>query len=211
MLDFEHARQQMVDRQLVARGIRDEAVLSAMQTVPRERFVAPGMEEFAYEDGPLAIGEGQTISQPYVVAYMIELAQISAGERVLEVGAGSGYAAAIISRIAGQVIAIERHAVLAQKAGQSLSALGYDNVEIVAGDGSRGYRQEAPFDAIIVSAGGSAVPMALKEQLALGGRLVMPVGRGGAIQRLLRLTKTAADRFDEDDFGGVMFVPLVAG
>src|SRR3954467_3215174 len=176
MLDLTRARARMVDVQISRRGVRDRSVLDAMRRVPREAFVQPGFEEFAYEDGPLPIAEGQTISQPYIVALMIEAAEVKPGTSVLEVGAGSGYAAAVMSQIADRVYAIERHPSLGEAARQRFEKLGYDNIELRVGDGTRGWPEAAPLDAILVSAGGPEVPQALKEQLALGGRLVIPVG-----------------------------------
>src|SRR5688572_17835385 len=163
MVDYQRMRDHMAEIHIRRRGIRDEHVLNAMRAVPRERFVAEGMAEFAYEDAPLRIEEGQTISQPYIVAAMIEAAELRAGDRVLEVGAGSGYAAAVMGQIAERVYAIERHEPLAASARQRLADLGYDNVEVLAGDGTRGLPDQAPFDAIVVAAGGPAVPEALKE------------------------------------------------
>lgn len=207
-MDFSAERDRMVVRQIAARGVRDRAVLDAMREVPRERFVDADFASDAYCDTPLPIGAEQTISQPYIVAAMIEAAALSPASRVLEIGAGSGYAAAVISRIAAQVFAIERHAALADRAAATLAALGYTNVRIRTGDGCAGWPEEAPFDAIIVSAGAAAVPAALREQLAVGGRLVIPVDARFE-QRLLRITRIDADRFDEADLGGVRFVPLV--
>ena len=198
----------MVERQIRRRGIDDPALLAAFRDVPRERFVPENMREFAYEDGPLPIGEGQTISQPYIVALMIDAADISAGDRVLEVGAGSGYAAAVMSRIAGEVFAIERHQPLAAAAQRRLLELGYDNVAIIAGDGSGGLPDKAPFDAILVAAGGDKVPEPLKRQLAAGGRLVIPVG-GEGVQSLLCVTRTGENEWTEQSLGGVRFVPLI--
>src|SRR6056297_1061024 len=146
------ARDRMVERQIARRGVRDRHVLEAMRTVPREAFVDPGMEEFAYEDGPLPIGEGQTISQPYIVALMIEAAEVRPGDRVLELGAGSGYAAAVLSRIAESVHAIERHEGLTKTAEARLARLGYENVTLHTGDGTTGWAEAAPFDAILVAA-----------------------------------------------------------
>ena len=195
MLDLSRARNRMVDMQIARRGVRDPRVLEAMRQVPREAFVEPGFEEFAYEDGPLPIGEGQTISQPYIVALMIEAAEVKPGDRVLEVGAGSGYAAAVMSRIADRVYAIERHRLVGAKPrGERFRKLGYDNVELRVGDGTQGWPEAAPFDAILVAAGGPEVPAALKEQLAIGGRLVMPVGDEERRQTLLKLTRTGRQR-----------------
>ncbi|WP_277667599.1 protein-L-isoaspartate(D-aspartate) O-methyltransferase [Novosphingobium lindaniclasticum] len=208
MGDLAKQRDRMVDVQLARRGIRDEAVLAAMREVPRERFVSEGMEEFAYDDAPLPIDAGQTISQPYIVAAMIEAAEIEPGDRVLEVGAGSGYAAAVISRIAKDVFAIERHEVLGHAARKRLEGLGYCNVELRIGDGTLGLPDEAPFDAILVSAGGPEVPRALKEQLKVGGGLVVPVGDAGE-QSLCKITRTGTGSYAEEDLGEVRFVPLI--
>lgn len=209
MFDFAYARQLMVDRQLIRRGIADERVLEGMRSVPREKFVDPGMEEFAYEDSPLGIGEGQTISQPYIVARMIEAAEVEASDRVLEVGTGSGYAAAVLSRVGRQVFTIERRRTLGERARERLEALGYSNVSVRIGDGSQGWPDRAPFDAILVAAGGPAIPMVLQEQLEIGGRLIMPVGHKGEYQRLVRITRLSASRYEEEDLGGVLFVPLI--
>ena len=208
MVSTESLRTAMVERQLKARGIRDPRVLAAMAQVPRECFVAEKLRKFAYDDGPLPIGEGQTISQPYIVALMIEAARIAPGDRVLEVGAGSGYAAAVLSRIAGEVHAIERHASLADSAQARLRALGYDNVAISTGDGSGGLPDKAPFEAILVAAGSDNVPDPLRRQLAVGGRLVVPVG-GAGLQSLLCVTRTGEGSWTENDLGGVRFVPLI--
>jgi protein-L-isoaspartate(D-aspartate) O-methyltransferase len=209
MLDLSRARDRMVDVQISRRGIRDRHVLDAMRDVPREAFVEPGLEEFAYEDGPLPIGQGQTISQPYIVALMIEAAEVKPGDRVLEVGAGSGYAAAVMSRIAAQVHAIERHPALGEAARRRFATLGYRNVELRVGDGTKGWPEAAPFDAILVAAGGPAVPPALTEQLAVGGRLVIPVGEEERQQTLLKITRRSEAEYEEEDLGAVMFVPLI--
>ncbi|MCA1660642.1 MAG: protein-L-isoaspartate(D-aspartate) O-methyltransferase [Novosphingobium sp.] len=201
-------REAMVERHLAARGIRDPGILAAFREVPREDFVPENLREFAYDDGPLPIGEGQTISQPYIVAAMIEAAEIARGDVVLEVGGGSGYAAALISRIADRVFAIERHKPLADAAELRLARLGYDNVTIIAADGSGGLPDEAPFDAILVAARGPEVPEALKRQLKVGGHLVIPVG-GEDVQKLCRITRTGEDRWDSSDLGAVRFVPLI--
>ena len=199
----------MVEVQIARRGIRDSRLLAAMRRVPREAFVQPGFEEFAYEDGPLPIGEGQTISQPYIVALMIEAAELQPGDRVLEVGAGSGYAAALMSRIADRVYAIERYPTLGEAARRHFSDLGYDNIELRVGDGTLGWPEAAPFDAILVAAGGPGVPPALKRQLRVGGRLVIPVGSEERRQELLKISRRSETAFEEEDLGGVMFVPLV--
>lgn len=209
MTDQAEARDRMVERQVARRGVRDDQVLEAMREVPREAFVPEGLQEFAYDDAPLPIEAGQTISQPYVVGLMIEAARLRPGDRVLEVGAGSGYAAAVLSRIADRVFAIERHEALTELARARLERLGYDNVELRTGDGTRGWAEAGPFDAILAAAGGPAVPQALKEQLDLGGRLVMPVGDEQDGQRLIRVTRISASHFEEDDLGGVRFVPLI--
>ncbi|WP_126172126.1 protein-L-isoaspartate(D-aspartate) O-methyltransferase [Altericroceibacterium xinjiangense] len=208
MTDPKQLRERMVSRHLEARGIRNPDVLAAMREVPRERFVPEAMAEFAYEDGPLPIGEEQTISQPYIVALMIEAADVSPGDRVLEVGAGSGYAAAILSLIADEVFAIERHESLAREAQRRLLELGYTNAVVMAGDGSGGMPEQAPFDAILVAAGGDEVPEPLKAQLAIGGKLIVPVG-GEDMQSLCCITRTGENEWTEHDLGRVRFVPLI--
>src|SRR3954463_6148920 len=160
--DLSGARDRMVNVQIARRGVRDPLVLEAMRRVPREVFVEPGYEEFAYEDAPLPIGEGQTISQPYIVALMIEAAGMKPGDRVLEVGAGSGYAAAVLGQIADRVYAIERHPSLGEAACQRFRRLGYDNIDLRVGDGTKGWPEAGPFDAILVAAGGPQVPPALR-------------------------------------------------
>ena len=198
----------MVDRHLRARGISDPLVLTAMEQVPREAFISAPLQEFAYEDSAFPIEAGQTISQPYIVARMLELAALNPDDTVLEVSAGSGYAAAVTSHIVSRVHAIERHKLLAEQARDRLTRLGYSNAEIICADGTLGLPDQAPFDAIIVSAGGPQVPETLKQQLAVGGRLVIPVGRGRN-QALLRVRRLDEDEFDEEDFGAVAFVPLI--
>jgi protein-L-isoaspartate(D-aspartate) O-methyltransferase len=209
-LEDRHARDRaiMVAHHLEARGIADPLVLAAMGEVPREAFVSGPLKEFAYEDSALPIEAGQTISQPYIVARMIELLELAPGDKVLEVGAGSGYAAAVMSRIGGKVYAIERHKELADLAGRRLKVLGYANVEIICADGTRGLPEQAPFDAILVSAGGPKVPETLKQQLAIGGRLVIPVGRD-IHQTLLLVRRVNKDEFEQEDYGAVTFVPLI--
>jgi protein-L-isoaspartate(D-aspartate) O-methyltransferase len=207
--DLAARRRAMVDLQIHARGIREPALLAAMREVPRHEFVVAAFRDDAYEDTPLPIEERQTISQPYIVALMLEAARVGAADRVLEVGAGSGYASAVASRLAAHVDAIERHPRLVALARERLARLGYANVDVHGGDGSVGWPQGAPYDAIVVSAAGPRVPDALRAQLARGGRLVMPVGGEHATQRLVRVVRADDDRFDQTDLGGVMFVPLV--
>jgi protein-L-isoaspartate(D-aspartate) O-methyltransferase len=200
-------RHKMVDRQLAGRGIKDERVLEAMGRVPREAFLPADLAEFAYDDNPLPIAEGQTISQPYIVALMIEAARIEPGSRVLEVGTGSGYAAAILAELASDVVTIERHEALAEGAAEVLARLGYSNVEVMEGDGSTGVADRAPYDAILVAAAAPAAPESLKSQLAEGGRLVVPVSIEGS-EELLVFTRRGDD-FKEERLGAVRFVPLV--
>ncbi|HVY80266.1 MAG TPA: protein-L-isoaspartate(D-aspartate) O-methyltransferase [Steroidobacteraceae bacterium] len=209
MKDLSTARQRMVETQIARRGVRNPRVLEAMATVPREAFVAPEVAEFAYEDAPLPIGAGQTISQPYVVALMIDAAEIEPGERVLEVGTGSGYAAAVMSRIAAEVYTIERHESLACAAAQRLAALTYDNVHVRTGDGTQGWPENAPFDAILVAAAAPQVPGTLKAQLAIGGRLIIPVGTAPGMQTLRKITRVGEGAYEDDTLGGVAFVPLI--
>jgi protein-L-isoaspartate(D-aspartate) O-methyltransferase len=209
MFDLATDRDRMVDRQLARRGLRDRYVLAAMRQVPREIFVPESLREFAYEDSALPIEAGQTISQPYIVALMIAAAEIQPGDRVLEIGAGSGYAAAVMSRIAERVYAIERIDELTRLAAERLNRLGYDNVELRTGDGTRGWPEAAPFDAILAAAGGPAIPQTLKKQLDVGGRLVMPVGETPRDQRLIKVTRTSAVDFEQADLGRVAFVPLI--
>jgi protein-L-isoaspartate(D-aspartate) O-methyltransferase len=205
----EEQREAMVARQLAGRGINDPAVLAAMRAVPREVFVSEDHANFAYDDGPLPILEGQTISQPYVVALMIQELQIASGDRVLEIGTGSGYAAAIISRIAIQVYTVERLESLATFARQNLDTLGYDNVHVHHADGTLGWREHAPYDAIVVAAGGPEVPEALKDQLAIGGRLIMPVGSEQRAQRLIKVIRKTEEEYERHTLSHVRFVPLI--
>lgn len=196
-------------RLIAERGIADADVLAAMNVVPREEFVPDHARALAYQDRPLPIGAGQTISQPFIVARMLEALDLASGDRVLEVGAGCGYAAALMSRIVARVHAIERHDALSQSAKQVLSRLGFSNVEWRTGDGTRGWPEAAPFDAILVSAGGPAIPQALKQQLEIGGHLVMPVGERPHLQRLMQVQRVDATHFIEKDLGAVVFVPLI--
>lgn len=206
MDDWADKRRAMVENQIAARGVRDPAILEAMRTVPREAFVSAALRPYAYNDAPLRIEEGQTISQPYIVALMVKALRLRSSDRVLEVGAGSGYAAAVLASVARRVFAVERHEALANAARERLAALGCA-VELRIGDGTAGWPEEAPFDAILVSAGG-AVPPALKRQLAIGGRLVIPAGEG-RVQQLTRFTRTAEKEWEEEALGAVQFVPLV--
>jgi protein-L-isoaspartate(D-aspartate) O-methyltransferase len=199
----------MVMRQVEARGIRAPRVLATMRAVPREAFLADAFAEFAYEDAPLPIDEEQTISQPYIVALMTEALGLAGGERVLEIGTGSGYAAAVLAEIAGEVFTVERIAALAQKASSALARLGYANVHVREGDGSLGWAEHAPYDAIVVAAGGPDVPEALKAQLRIGGRLVIPVGADRSVQELVRVTRISQDQWQREDLADVRFVPLI--
>jgi protein-L-isoaspartate(D-aspartate) O-methyltransferase len=209
MADFAAEREKMVRQQIAGRGIEGARLLDAFRAVPRELFVPEGVREFAYEDGPLPIEAGQTISQPYIVALMIEAAGIAPGDRVLEIGAGSGYAAAVMSRVASEVIGVERHAELAGLARERMERLGYGNVRIIEGDGTAGLPAEAPFEAILCAASGSHVPEALRRQLAIGGILVMPVGEPEAVQNLIKVTRRGEEDFEREDLGPVRFVPLI--
>jgi protein-L-isoaspartate(D-aspartate) O-methyltransferase len=209
MPDFADLRERMIRRQIESRGIADPRILEAFRAVPREAFVSASYAEAAYEDRPLPIEAGQTISQPYIVALMIEAAEIGHGDRVLEVGAGSGYAAAVMSRMADTVIGIERQHNLVQVARERLDRLGFHNVRIVEGDGTRGCPEEAPFDAILAAASGSHVPNSLVDQLAPGGRLVMPIGSPNWAQHLVKVTKAEDGSLQQSDLGEVRFVPLI--
>jgi len=209
MNDFSTLRKLMVEQQLLPMGIYDQAVLAAMAAVPREEFVPPDMRTRAYEDGPLSIGQGQTISQPFIVAYMAQVLELKRTDRVLEIGTGSGYAAAVVSRIAAEVHSIERLPRLAESARVRLEGLGYLNIHLHVGDGSLGLPGHAPYDAIVVTAGAPWVPEALKQQLSLGGRLVLPVGKHLDLQELVRVRRTGAHGYSTERLMGVRFVPLV--
>jgi protein-L-isoaspartate(D-aspartate) O-methyltransferase len=206
---FDLLRREMVANNIAARGVRDELVLAAMREVPRELFLPEKLREFAYEDSPLPIAGDQTISQPYIVAFMAEALRLEGGEKVLEIGAGSGYAAAVISEIAADVYTVERLGQLAEQAAARLADLGYGNVHVLHGDGTRGWPEHAPYDAIVVAAGGPQVPESLKEQLKIGGRLVIPVGADQRTQELVRITRISKDEYRSEDIADVRFVPLI--
>ncbi|MFM7294003.1 MAG: protein-L-isoaspartate(D-aspartate) O-methyltransferase, partial [Burkholderiales bacterium] len=209
MKDTSPTRRLMVEQQIAARGIRDPKVLEAMLTVPREAFLPPDMTEFAYEDSPLPIAEGQTISQPYIVALMTEALALEGCERVLEIGTGSGYAAAIIAHIAQQVYTVERILPLAEQAKSTLQNLGYTNVHVLHADGTQGWPAHAPYDAIVVAAGGPEVPASLKSQLKIGGRLLIPIGANTRVQELVRVTRIGEQEYTTEDLADVRFVPLL--
>ena len=206
---FELQRASMVDYQLRARGIGSPLVLEAMGRVPRERFIPERMKDCAYDDGPLPNGAGQTISQPYIVALMTEALDLEGGERVLDIGTGSGYAAAVLGCIASEVFSIERVRELADRAARTLAAEGFDNVRVRCGDGTIGWSEHQPFDGIIVAAGAPSVPESLKHQLAVGGHLVIPVGSEHSVQSLERITRLTENEFRTEDLGAVRFVPLI--
>ncbi len=208
-IDFAKRRAEMVERYIAHRGVRSAVVLAAMKDVPRESFLPEDMREFAYEDAPLPIAEGQTISQPYIVAMMTEALELRGGETVLEIGTGSGYAAAVLSRIAKDVYTVERIGQLAEKSAATLAELGYRNVHVLHGDGTRGWPDHAPFDAIVVAAGGPQVPESLKVQLKIGGRLVIPVGADQRLQELVRVTRLSEHEYTTEELADVRFVPLV--
>lgn len=203
------AKELMVNEHLVARGIRDEAVLRAMREVPRDEFLPPELKAYAYDDSPLPIDAGQTISQPYMVAYMIEALELTGKERVLEIGTGSGYAAAVLSLCAAEVVTVERIAALAGNARGRIEALGYRNVTVHLGDGTLGWQDRAPYDGIVVTAGAPELPLALLSQLAPGGRLVIPVGTTQHLQNLVRVRRVADDEYRREELCAVRFVPLI--
>ncbi len=207
-MPFDEARARMVDLQLAWRGISDPRVLDAFRAVPRESFVPQELAACAYRDAALPIGEEQTISQPYIVALTTEALRLRGDERVLDIGTGSGYAAAVLSLMAKQVFTVERRASLANEARERLSRLGYRNIEMLHGDGTRGWPAHAPYDAIAVAAGAPRVPEALLDQLAPGGRLVIPVGSDDT-QILTRVTREDANDFREEPLADVRFVPLI--
>lgn len=206
---YAQRRQAMVTRHIAQRGITSSVVLDAMGKVPREAFLPASLREFAYEDSPLPIDEQQTISQPYIVAYMVDALQLTGGGNLLEVGTGSGYAAAVLGEIGDHVVSLERYETLVDSAREVLGSLGYDNVEVVHTDGTLGWSAQAPYDAIVVAAGGPDVPTSLKQQLAVGGRLVIPIGPSQTEQALVRVTRVSEHEFREEHLTDVRFVPLV--
>jgi protein-L-isoaspartate(D-aspartate) O-methyltransferase len=209
MIDFREARERMVVRQIAGRGVRDSNVLSAMRHVPREEFVPAQLREFAYDDGALPIANQQAISQPAIVAQMMEAAELGPRDRILDVGTGSGYAAAIAAAIVAHVHSIERDPVLADAARETLTRLGIFNVTVHLGDGTVGLSDYAPYDAIIAGAGGPRIPQAWCSQLSIGGRIVMPVGRERHHQQLIKLVRHGEQDYHECWLGDVSFVPLI--
>jgi protein-L-isoaspartate(D-aspartate) O-methyltransferase len=209
MAGYSKLREYMVRDQIARRGVISEKVLAAMRKVPRERFLPAGQADYAYDDTPLPIGDGQTISQPYIVAYMAEALTLKGGEKVLEIGTGSGYAAAILAEIAAEVYTIERIQGLAEMASTLLDKLGYSNVHVRHGDGTLGWPEQAPFDGIVVTAGGPDVPETLKQQLKIGGRLVIPVGTSTWYQELVRVIRVEEAEYVTENLVPVRFVPLI--
>lgn len=206
-MDYQSARERMVERQIASRSISSARVLEAFRSVPRHLFVPEHKREFAYSDGPLPIGKGQTISQPYIVAYMTETLELTGDERVLEVGTGSGYQAAILAELAGEVYTVERHQELADIASRRLEEMGYENIHVVQGDGTNGLPEKAPFQGVIVTAAAPEVPQPLLDQLDEGGRLIMPVGgRGGQV---LKLYRRQEGEITSESLSPVAFVPLI--
>lgn len=204
---YETERNRMVDEQLIPRGINDPRVMEAFRKVPRHKFVSKMLLDEAYSDCPLSIGEGQTISQPYMAALMTQCLKLKGGENVLEVGTGSGYQAAILAELAKKVFTVERFQPLADKARETLASLGYKNLEIKVGDGSAGWEERGPYDAIIVTAGAPEAPCSLVKQLADNGRLVIPVG--GAYSQVLTVVERKKDKTISTDVCGCVFVPLI--
>ena len=204
---FVQARREMVERDLRGRGIKDGRVLAVMSSIPRHLFVPEGLRSSAYEDRPLPIGEGQTISQPYIVAFMTELLELRGAEKVLEIGTGSGYQTAVLARLATEVFSIEILPTLSERAKEILKQIGFTNIRLKVGDGFFGWEERGPFDAILVTASAPKIPEPLWRQLREGGRLVMPIGEEGQSQRLVRVRKVAG-RQAVEDITGVIFVPL---
>jgi protein-L-isoaspartate(D-aspartate) O-methyltransferase len=207
--EFSRLRERMLAQQIEARGIHDAAVLRAMRAVPREAFVMEGYQNYAYDDTPLPLPEQQTISQPYVIALMMRALRLERSDRVLEIGTGSGYAAALLGQIVEEVHTVERLKQLVIYARQRLSMLGYDNIVVHHGDGTLGCPENAPYNAIVVAAGGPDVPQTLKQQLVVGGRLVMPTGESERRQFLICLTRESETEYRQVNLGAVAFVPLI--
>ncbi|HMB31994.1 MAG TPA: protein-L-isoaspartate(D-aspartate) O-methyltransferase [Desulfohalobiaceae bacterium] len=206
--NFQTERERMVRSQIENRGVTNPLVIKAMRTVPRHEFMPEDVQDMAYTDRPLPLGQGQTISQPYIVAFMTQSLRLCGGEKVLEIGTGLGYQAAVLSQIASEVYSIEYLAELEARARNLLTYLGYNNVHLKLGDGTLGWPEMSPFDGIIVTASGPDIPDSFKEQLAVGGRLVMPVGEYRFGQTIIRLTKGTGGHFQEERLLDVAFVPL---
>jgi protein-L-isoaspartate(D-aspartate) O-methyltransferase len=204
---YEQLRKKMMEHQIAARGVSDRRVLEAMLRIPRHLFIPESMQGRAYDDSPLPIGDGQTISQPYMVAWMTELLEVEEDDRILEVGTGSGYQAAILCELGKEIYSIEKYSSLAQRAEEKLRSLGCDNITIRVGDGTLGWPEEAPFDGIMVTAGAPSIPEPLVEQLAEGGRLVIPVGPSG--MQMLTLIRREGKEYRTMEEGTCVFVPLV--
>ncbi|KIH77402.1 protein-L-isoaspartate(D-aspartate) O-methyltransferase [Geoalkalibacter ferrihydriticus] len=209
-MDFAISRRRMVEQHIKSRGVKDPLVLDAMLQVPRHLFVEQALADQAYGDYPLPIGQRQTISQPYMVAVMTEALQLKGGEKILEVGTGSGYQAAVLARIAGRVYSVERIPELARRARRILDQIGCTNVNVKVTDGTFGWEEQQPFDGIIVTAGAPSIPRSYLDQLGPGGRLVIPVGSLGS-QVLMRVTKSGEGRFEEERLLDCRFVPLIGG
>lgn len=205
----EQKREQMVKDQIESRGIRNQRLLAALKKVPRHTFVGPEYEELAYEDGPLPTEEGQTISQPYIVALMLELARLKPTDKVLEIGTGSGFSTCILAEIVNEVFTIEAISPLAEKAAKRFKHLGYKNIHAKTGDGSLGWSEHSPFDAIIVTAGAPEAPEPLKNQLRIGGRMVIPIGDQRTQQTLIVVERVNQETYKQTSEGSVLFVPLV--
>jgi protein-L-isoaspartate(D-aspartate) O-methyltransferase len=207
--NFEELRKKMVEKQLINRGIEDEKVIDAFAEVPREEFVGEKYKSSAYDDGPLPIGSGQTISQPYIVALMIDSLNLNEDDKVLEIGTGSGYAAAVLAKIVNEVYTIEKIDKLAEKAKERFKKLNYTNISTKVGDGTLGWEENAPYDGIVVSAAAPHVPEALINQLAESGKIIIPVGEDGGVQRLKLIKKTEDGTVNEENLDYVRFVPLL--
>ncbi|MEO1113093.1 MAG: protein-L-isoaspartate(D-aspartate) O-methyltransferase [Pseudomonadota bacterium] len=206
---FESERETMVREQIERRGLENPRVLAAMRMVPRHLFVKGSLQKHAYADRPLTIGHYQTISQPYIVAVMCDRLELTQTDKVLEIGTGSGYAAAVLAQLCARVVTVERIPELAEKARQTLAKAGCSNITVHCSDGTLGCPEEAPFDAILVSAAAPAVPETYKQQLCVGGRLVIPAGKSRSSQSLYRVRKKSESEFAVEDLGGVAFVPLI--